>query len=146
MSQPPTVTRHEVLDILENHWPHYHARLREMTEDELLDWADSQGYARPQDVLAHINGWFEEMLKIVPIVMRGDKYERDWATIDEFNARAVKNARNLSLEAAINEGDRLRSALYETISALNDQAVANGYLNRWLYGTIVEHIHEHALP
>jgi hypothetical protein len=146
MSQPPTVTRHEVLDILENHWPQYHSRLREMTDDDLLDWADAQGYDRPQDVLAHINAWFEEMLRILPVVLRGEKYQRDWATIDEFNARAVKHARDQSLDYALSEGDRLRSALFEAISALNDETVANNYLNRWLYGTIVEHIHEHALP
>lgn len=146
MSQPRTVTRHEVLDVLQNHWPEFYARLREMSDEDQLDWAEAQGYARPEDVMAHINAWFEEMLKVVPMVLSGEKYQRDWATIDEFNARVVKNAKNLSLEQALSNGDTLREALVQAISALTDETVSNSYLNRWLYGTIVEHIEEHVVP
>jgi hypothetical protein len=141
----PQLTQGEVMDVLETGWRDYFIQLAEMPEAERNQWAERMGFANPRDVLTHVNAWFEELLKLVPIVMRGERYQRDWADFADFNARAIANSSYYTLDDALIDGERLRKALRETLGALGDEIITNDYLYRWIYGIVVEHIHEHAL-
>src|SRR5512136_2943727 len=83
-------TRDELLVALDDIWARYPSRLSELPEDEQLRFVQQQGYARPQDLLAHLGAWMEESLRVMPYLRRDEKPPRDYRDDDEFNARAVQ--------------------------------------------------------
>lgn len=83
-------TRDELLIELDHRWQQYPAHLRQWPEDEQAHFAQQQGYARPQDLLAHLGAWMEESLRVIPFFQRDQRPPRDYKNDDEFNARAVE--------------------------------------------------------
>ena len=60
------LTRHDLLEWLDTPWAQYPQRLQELPDDEQVRFAQQQGYAHPQDLLAHLGAWMEETLRVMP--------------------------------------------------------------------------------
>ena len=68
-------TRRDLLESLDTIWIEYPRRLQQLPDDEQMRFAQQQGYARPQDLLAHLGAWMEETLRVMPYL------QRDWAAV-----------------------------------------------------------------
>ena len=56
-------SRQDLLAALEQGWKHYLTHLHELSEDEQVLYAQKQGFARIQDVLAHGVAWWERSMQ-----------------------------------------------------------------------------------
>jgi len=143
-------TRRELLELLDSTWVHYPGRLQQLPGAEQVRFAQEQGYARPQDLLAHLvahlGAWMEETLRVMPYLRRDEKPPRDYRDDDEFNARAVQRFAEQSWATVEAWYEQQRLALKHLVEQLSDDDFAQRRVYRWLVGTIVEHYDEHPLP
>jgi hypothetical protein len=140
------LTRHDLLEWLDTTWVQYPQRLRELPDDEQVRFAQEQGYARPQDLLAHLGAWMEETLRVMPYLRRDEKPPREYQSDTEFNARAVQRFANRSRAEVEAWYEQQRLALKHLIERLSDEDLRQPRGYRWLNGTIVGHYDEHPLP
>ncbi len=139
-------TRRDLLELLDTSWVEYPQRLRKLSESEQLHFAHQQGYARPQDLLAHLGAWMEETLRVMPYLLRDEKPPYDYSGDDEFNARAVQRFDKQSRAKVEAWYEQQRIALKNLVLPLPDDAFAQLRVYRWLVGTVAEHYAEHPLP
>ena len=137
------LTRRDLLEWLNTTWLQYPQRLREMPDDE--HFALQQGYACPQDLLAHLGAWMEETLRVIVYLQRDEKPPRSYSNDDEFNARAVQRFADRSRAEVEAWYEQQRLALKQLVEQLSDEDLDQPRVYRWLVGTIVGHYDEHAL-
>jgi hypothetical protein len=140
------LTRHNLLDWLDTTWAQYPQRLRELPEVEQVYFAQQQGYARPQDLLAHLGAWMEETLRVMPYLRRAEKPPRTYRNDAEFNTRAVQRIADQSRAEVEAWYEDQRSALKQLVEQLSDEDFSQARVYRWLNGTVVGHYAEHPLP
>ena len=140
------LTRAELIEWLETTWVQYAQRLRELPGDEQTHFAQLQGYARPQDLLAHLGAWMEETLRVMPSLQRDEKPPRLFRSDAEFNAHAVQRVADRSRAEVEAWYEEQRSALMQLVEQLSDEDLGRPRVYRWLHGTIVGHYDEHPLP
>lgn len=138
-------TRPELIELLDTVWLKYPRRLRRLSKDDQVRFAQQQGYARPQDLLAHLGAWMEETLRVMPYLRRNEKPPHLYRNDAEFNAHAVQRFadRSRAEVEAWYEGQRL--AIRQLVERLSDKDFHQPRVYRWLNGTIVGHYHEHQL-
>ena len=140
------LTRHDLLVWLDTTWTQYPQRLHGLSEAEQMRFAQQQGYARPQDLLAHLGAWMEETLRVMPYLQRDEKPPRLYRNDAEFNARAVQRFADLSHRDVEAWYEAQRIALRHLLEQLADEDFRVSRVYRWLNGTIVGHYAEHPLP
>ena len=146
MSKTRHWTREALRAAMDDIWGQYLPALARLPEAEQTRYANQQGYARVQDLLAHINAWAEETLRVMPYLLRNEPAPRDYANDDEFNARAVEHCKDWTRAQVEAEFERLRVALAELIASLPDEAFETRRVYRWVKATVVDHYLEHQLP
>ena len=139
-------TRRELIDLLDTTWIEYPQRLRQLSENEQLRFAQQQGYTHPQDLLAHLGAWMEESLRVMPYLQCDEKPPRDYGNDDEFNARAVQRFTDRPRREVEAWYEQQRLALKQLVTQLSDEDLQQQRVYRWLVGTIVGHYEEHSLP
>jgi hypothetical protein len=140
------LTRHDLLEWLDTIWAQYPRRLQELPDVERARFAQQQGYARSQDLQAHLGAWMEETLRVMPYLRRDEKPPYDYQGDDEFNARAVRRLADHSWAAVEAWYEQQRLALRHLVEQLADEDFAQQRVSRWLVGTIVGHYDDHPLP
>jgi hypothetical protein len=140
------LTRHNLLDWLDTTWAQYPQRLQELSEAEQVRFAQQQGYARPQDLLAHLGAWMEETWRVMPYLRRDEKPPHTYPSDAEFNAYAVQRFSDRSRAEVEAWYEQQRSALKLLIEQLSVEDFSQPRVYRWLNGTIVGHYDEHPLP
>ncbi len=139
-------TRLELIDLLDTVWLKYPQCLQRLSKDEQTRFAQQQGYAYPQDLLAHLGAWMEETLRVIAYLQRDEKPPRSYNNDDEFNARAVQRFADRSRADVEAWYEQQRVALKQLIEQLSDEDLDQPRVYRWLVGTIAEHYDEHSLP
>ncbi len=139
-------TRAEFIELLDTLWVQYPKRLRRMSREKQVRFAQQQGYARLQDLLAHLGAWMEEARRVMPYLQRAEKAPRLYRSDAEFNAQAVQRFANRSRREVEAWYEEQRAALKHTIEQLSDEAFRLPRVYRWLHGTLVGHYDEHPLP
>ena len=139
-------TRAEFNEVLDTVWLKYPKRLRRLTPAEQVSFALQQGYARPQDLLAHLGAWMEETLRVMPYLRRDEKPLRTYRSDAEFNTRAVERFADRSRAEVEAWYEEQRSALRHLVDQLSDEDFSVPRVYRWLNGTVVGHYEEHQLP
>ena len=139
-------TRTEFIESLDTTWQAYPVRLAQLSEDEQTRFTQQQGYARSQDLLAHLGAWMEETLRVMPYLQRAERPPRDYTDDDDFNARAVQRFADRPYAEVETWYEQQRWALEQSVAQLPDEAFESTRLYRWLVGTIIEHYDEHTLP
>jgi hypothetical protein len=140
------LTRSELTEVLDTVWLKYPQRLRRLSKVEQERFAQQQGYAHPQDLLAHLGAWMEETSRVMPYLQRDEKPPRTYLSDAEFNAHAVQRFADRSRRDVEAWYEEQRTALKDLIEQLSDDDFRIPRVYRWLNGTIVGHYHEHQLP
>jgi hypothetical protein len=80
-----------------------------------------------KDVLAHVTVWEEEALKHLPLIVAGGTPPRYAAQggIDAFNARAIEDARRLSLAEVLRRREETHARLLDYIRSQPDGTFAS---------------------
>ena len=140
------LTRAELTEVLDTVWLKYPQRLRRLSKVEQEHFAQRQGYARPQDLLAHLGAWMEETSRVMPYLRRDEKPPRLYRNDAEFNAHAVQCFADRSRAEVEAWYEEQRVALKDLIEQLSDEDFSVPRVYRWLNGTVVGHYEEHQLP
>jgi hypothetical protein len=138
-------SRLELIKLLDTLWLEYPQHLRELPEKEQARFVQQQGYARAQDLLAHLGAWMEESRRVMPYLLHAEKPPRDYGNDAQFNARAVERWAAHSRVDVEAWYEQQRLALKQLVLELPDEAFEQPRVYRWLVGTIVEHYEEHPL-
>jgi hypothetical protein len=135
-----------LIEFLDAIWLKYPQHLRQLSNDEQVHFAQQQGYARPQDLLAHLGAWMEETLRVMPYLRRDEKPPRSYKNDADFNARAVQRFADQSRIDVEAWYEQQRVALRHLIARLSDEDLNQRRVYRWLVGTVVGHYDDHPLP
>lgn len=139
-------SRERLLAELDGTWAQYPLKLAALPAAEQLAFAQQQGYARPQDLLAHIGAWLEETRRVLPYLQRDERPPRTYASDAEFNARVVQRFQAATPAEVEAWYQQQRVALARDVAQLPLDALRVTRVYRWLTGTIVGHYAEHPLP
>lgn len=140
------LTLAEIQAIHRRHGEGYLAGIARLPEEEQVRWAQTQGYTRVQDLLAHLTAWYDEAARLVPGMLRGERTPFGYESVDAFNAAAIERYRDRTRAQVEAEYVRARDAFDAMLAGLGADAVENERAYRWLYATAIEHYEEHRLP
>ena len=138
-------SRQDLLTALEKGWKQYLPHLAVLSSDEQARYAHVQGYARIEDVLAHIFAWWELSMQRTREILSGDQVsiEND---MDEFNAEAVAKYQSWT-RSAIEEKFAATLATFERfLHDLLESALENASIQLWLRLDAIDHYEDHRLP
>lgn len=143
-SRERRLTRDELLAALDAGWGRFLPTLARLPDEEQTRYARAQGYARAQDLLAHVSAWAEETLAVANAIRQGGMIgEYD---VDAFNAQAVERCRSWTRERVEAEFESAHAALAALIAELPAKALDDPNLHGWLVSTVVDHYEEHQPP
>ncbi|HET6845932.1 MAG TPA: hypothetical protein VFH29_03810 [Anaerolineales bacterium] len=132
-----------VEDILQREWGDYVAGFSGMTAEQQAALLQKQGFARFQDLLAHILAWWERGIGALQSGSTADPQEVE--DVDAFNALAVKRFQDLPESQVVSQFDETRLMLASLVDMLPDEIIARPNIQDWLRSDVLDHYYEHAL-
>src|SRR4051812_37184613 len=127
----PRLSREQLLAALETGWGRFLPALRQWPPEAQERFAQAQGYARLQDLLAHVCAWHAETLQVVPALLNGTPPVR--YDIDAFNAGAVARYASHTRAEMETEFEELNTALTTLIANLPAPAFTHAQVYFWLW-------------
>lgn len=99
-----------------------------------------------KDALAHIAAWELEGVRIIGEIQQGTwkPQKLDQQLIDDFNARATEERRNLSMEQVRAEFNSAHRKMEDTLAALPDEIDESSPTYKYAEGVTFRHHAEHA--
>jgi hypothetical protein len=137
------LSRQDYLDTMSNTWDTYLAALNSLPEADQQRYAQQQGFASLKEVLAHINDWWEETLRIVPVWAKGESPTFDYEDYDTFETRSMARHRDQNLAQIEQDFENLRGQVAALIAELPESAFANPQIATLLYRVIIVHYQKH---
>ena len=137
------VLRNEMIDCLNLQWGTYVARLQGFSKKDLSAFLQGQGYARLQDLLAHVAAWWQVGMRKVADFQRDPAIEHPANDVDAFNASAVAEVRDLPEVTVINTFETTRLQLLDLIQTLSDADLNTPKINHQLAMETVGHWQDH---
>jgi hypothetical protein len=132
------LTREELLQALQTGWGELLAHLEGWPETMSTAYARSQGFARVEDVLAHVHAWWGELLREIPAALRGEPPIRV-GDVDAFNASAVERAQSWTCAHMLREATARYHAVVDLLASLSDADLWNEEVYSWAMGECVTH-------
>ena len=137
------VSRFLVEDVMEYEWAGYISSFTSMPPERQAGWLKKQGFARFQDILAHIIGWWEQGLQVISGVWSDPGFQPDDIDTDKFNAELVERYSSWSEADVFAEFEKSRRSAFEIIKKLSDEDYKNPIIAGWLVADFIEHFDEH---
>ncbi len=144
--------RQEFLAALEQGWKHYLPRLRALPEEAQARYAQAQGFARVEDVLAHIFAWWDRSLQRSrallehPAVIPPEVHALFAQSIDEFNAESLARYQSWDRAAIEAQFTATLQTLEGFLKEVPENELEDERLQRWMRAETFEHYNEHLLP
>ncbi len=140
------ISSEQLVDCLLGEWAGYIESFRRMEASAQVEFLEKQGYTRFEDLLAHIVGWWEEMLEIITAIMDGELMPLREYDVDAFNKAVIEEYRDWQAEDLYLHYENLRKALLNLVADLPEGGLDNKRIAGWLHACVLEHAHEHRLP
>jgi len=132
-----------VIDTLQREWGDYAGRFAALNTEQQAAFLQKQGFARFQDLLAHIIAWWEQGMAVIEGSSAEDPGEVN--DIDGFNASAVERYGELPEAAVLAKCDSTRLTLANLMDMLPDEVLAKPHVDSWLRADVIDHYFEHAI-
>lgn len=137
--------RDSVLKCLHQSWGEYVSRINGLTNRERDLFLKKQGYARLQDLIAHVAAWWQDGMQKIAAFQQDPQYQPPAVDVDEFNARVVESVKDRTEASVIESFETVRLQFIELIESLSDEDIENLAINRKLEMEITGHYQEHAI-
>lgn len=134
-----------VLDMLQREWVKYPERFRSLSGEEQTAFLEKQGYARFRDLIAHVIGWWEDILQVVDGVAKDPSYRAPSRDTDAYNASLVELYGQLDEPELWKKYETTRLALVELVINLPDEIYNQLEVQDWLKSDVIEHYFDHAV-
>ncbi|GLV53881.1 hypothetical protein KDH_07320 [Dictyobacter sp. S3.2.2.5] len=138
-------TRQDLLTAIEQGWQHYLSHLHELSEEKQTLYARQQGFARIQDVLAHVLAWWERSMQRSLQIISGQIVPRA-NDMDEFNAGVVTQYQQWTREAIEAKFVETLTTFERFLKELPESAFENERIQLWLRIDAIDHYEDHRLP
>lgn len=139
------ITRDSVLDCLTKNWGEYVSRINGLDDKKRSLLLKQQGYARLQDLLAHITAWWQDGMQKIAAFQQDVDYQPPAVNVDEYNTRVVESVKDRSEASVIDSFETVRLQFIELVESLTDQDIQNPRINRQLEMEITGHYQEHQI-
>jgi hypothetical protein len=143
-SEEQRYTRQDLLTALEKGWKQYLPHMAALPPDEQARYAQEQGYARIEDVVAHILAWWELSMQHTREVLSG-KYLPIANDMDDFNARVVVQYQGWTLTAIEEKFATTLTTFEHFLRDLPESAFENDRIQLWLRMESIDHYEDHRL-
>lgn len=137
------LSKKQLLEGLKSGWGSFLSVTEKMSSEELNTYIHAQGYKSLKDLLIHVFAWWDETLRVVPILLRGEKPIYDYSGDDEFNQRAIEQYQHMDLKGAKRKFLSSLEAFLNLISNLPEGSLNNQNIYEWIFNGAVEHYEEH---
>lgn len=138
------LSREDLLTALEKGWRQYLPKLRELREQEQARYAHEQGFARIQDVIAHIFGWWELSMQRTLQILSGHKVPvRD---TDEITLEIVERYQHWTRLAIEERFSAALTAFEQFLRDVPEKAFEHERIYLWLRVDAIDHYEAHRLP
>jgi hypothetical protein len=141
-----TLTRQEVLNILQGDWAAYVQQFRRLSPEAQSTFLVKQGYARFADLLAHIIAWWEVGYHTIGKYISDPGFRPIEYDVDAFNAKAVAKVGELDEDDVIDSFEKKRSFLIYFVETLPDTAFQNEKVVNQFNMELVGHLRDHKIP
>ena len=77
-----------------------------------------------KDILAHVTTWEQEALKVLPLIIKGDRpprYSTLYGGIDAFNALMMEQKRSFSLSEVLKQLDETHNRLINYVQSVPEE-------------------------
>ena len=137
------MSREDYLTFMSNTWDTFDPTLNGLTEADQQHYAEAHGFANLKDLLAHINDWWRETLRVVPIWARDELPKFDYEDFDLFKERSLQRHENVTLAQTQQDFENLRGEIAALIAELPEEAFTDRQIAPWLYRTVVTHYRDY---
>lgn len=137
--------RQDLLAAVEKGWKHYLSHLAALSSEEQGRYAQAQGYARVEDVVAHIFAWWELSMQRTRDVLRG-QHIPIVDDMDEFNASVVSQYQGWALPSIEEKFATTLTTFEHFLQDLPASALDNDRIQLWLRLDAIDHYEDHKLP
>jgi uncharacterized damage-inducible protein DinB len=134
-----------VLDMLQREWVQYPDHFRGLGDAEQKAFLEKQGYTRFRDLIAHVIGWWEDILQVVDAVAKDPAYHAPAHDVDAYNASLVEMYGALDEPELWKKYETIRLALVELVINLPDEVYNQLEVQDWLKSDVIEHYFDHAV-
>ncbi len=138
-----TMSRQDYLTFMSNTWDLFDPELNDLPDADQQRYAEAHGFANLKDLLAHINDWWRETLRVVPVWARDESPDFDYEDFDIFKQRSLQRHANVTLAQTQQDFENLRGEIAALIAELPPEAFADQQIAPWLYRTIVTHYNDY---
>ena len=135
----------QFMNSLANDWGNYVARYQALAPAEKEPFLQKQGYTRFADLLAHVVAWWLLCLKDLENFIESGEYKEQNIDVDAFNAKAVRDFKQLDEAAAIRSFEQTREALLDLLQNLPEELRTKPELLKRLNMETAGHFAEHAI-
>jgi len=136
-------SRFLVEDTMEHEWAGYISGFTSMPPEKQAGWMKRQGFARFEDIAAHIIGWWEEGVRVIEGVLQNPSFEARELDVDQFNAELVEKYSLWKTDDLFAEFEKVRKGSLEFIRKLSDADYRHPVIADWLAADFIAHIDEH---
>jgi hypothetical protein len=139
------ITRQGVLDLLNEDWADYVARIQNLTPRAQAAFLEKQGYKRLVDLLAHIVAWWEEGIKAIQRYQNDPTARQPEIDVDSFNARVVEKVSGVSQDEEIRLFEAARLKFVDVVKGLSEQDFKDERVVNQIKWELVNHLEEHRI-
>jgi len=138
-----TLTRQQVLDVLQGDWATYVQRFRGLSPEARSAFLAKQDYASFSGLLFHIVAWWEVGYHNIEKFLTEPAFESREYDVDAFNAEAVAKSASMDEEEVIKSFEKMRLFLIEFVKALPEAAFENERVVKQFKMELVGHLNDH---
>ncbi len=134
-----------ILDMLQREWAAYAEKFHSLSGEEQNAFLTKQGFSRFRDLIAHIIGWWEEIIQVIDATAKNPAYRRPGKDTNAFNAELVELFSSLDEAAVWKKYESMRATLIELAINLPDEIYEHKEVQAWLKSDVIEHYFDHAI-
>jgi hypothetical protein len=138
-----TISKERTLDYINQEWGTYVERFNRLPKEEQAHRMNKMGYARFQDMLAHILAWWDEGMGIIKAIAEEREFERKKYDYDAFNAEAVAKYQDWEEAAFLKRFEETRQQAAADFESMKEAVFDNRRVKAWVNGIFIHHAREH---
>ena len=139
------MNKRDIVNKLEVEWPQLIGSYKKLDPGQQALYLHNQGYARFADLVAHFTAWWELAMKVIAIKQKDPAYFFPDINVDEFNAAAVEDAKDLSEEQVLAVFEQTRIKFIECVRNLSEGDLENPNIIKQLEIDVFGHLGEHEI-
>lgn len=135
--------KQRTVDFLEIEWGTYVERFNRLPELDGTQRVRRQGFDRFRDMLAHILGWWEDVMPVILAIAENRDYEKKKYDFDAFNAESVTRYKDWNEAEFLAHFEKTRQKTAADLRSMSEAAFEDRRIQGRINGIFISHAREH---